>query len=690
LEQVENHNLQNHIHKGTSTMSRSSSHRFMFGVIAPVLLCAGLAGSSARADEATTKPFLNPLFSDHMVLQRDVVTRIWGWTQPGRLVKVTLADKTANGVADAGGKWMVKLDPLPGGGPHTMTVAGPQTVEIKDVLVGDVWICSGQSNMQMRVRDCKDAKEEIAAANHPRIRQYSVPWCGFNPGDPQVVKAEPQDIAISKWDVCSPKTAGGFSGVGYYFARDLQKEVDVPIGLIACGVGGSSIVSWCSAPVIAAMPEIKGELQSLETLKALIKEKKVGDAYFESVIKQWWAKNDPGLKEGWFNLDCDAAAWKKVTLPGGKKAEATGLNGIVWCRKEVDLPQDWAGKNVTLWNTGIWEADKTWFNGTEVGVFDMGWINRITDIPAKVVKAGRNVIAIRVRAQPGNAFQGPSDAAYVELVGSKPPARISLGGERLLQASAPWSKLPQFPHRLDNDFQVPTVLFNGEIAPLAPLAIKGILWYQGETLCPGGSAVHRKLLPAMIADWRARFASPDCWFLIVQLPVLGGTPTQDPAVVGAADVRSVQCDVGHSVANADTAVITDLGDPNNIHPPNKQDVGKRLALIAQARIYGKSVEYSGPTFRSAAIEGDAVRIKYDHVGGGLVVKGHKLEGFAIAGADKKWVWADAKIDGDDVLLTSPQVKEPKLLRYDFVDVPHYTLYNNAGLPAAPFEAKIGG
>jgi sialate O-acetylesterase len=248
--------------------------------------------------------------------------------------------------------------------------------------------------------------------------------------------------------------------------------------------------------------------------------------------------------------------------------------------------------------------------------------------------------------------------------------------------------LPPYPQRLDNDFQVPTVLYNGMLAPLTPFAIKGALWYQGETPCPGGSPIHRRLLPTMIADWRTRFASPDAWFLIVQLPVLGGVPTQDPGVVGAAEIRAVQWEVGHSVTNADTAVITDLGDPHDIHPKNKQDVGKRLALIAQARIYGKSVEYSGPVLKSAAFEAGTVRVKYDHVGGGLVVKGDKLEGFALAGSDKKWVWADAQLDGHDVLLSSPQVPEPRFLRYDFVDVPRYRLWNKAGLPAAPFEAQL--
>ena len=326
----------------------------------------------------------------------------------------------------------------------------------------------------------------------------------------------------------------------------------------------------------------------------------------------------------------------------------------------MDIPQDWAGKELSLYITGIWEPDTTWFNGTVVGEFDQGWINRTSRVPAALVKAGRNVIAVRVLAQPGSGYQGPSAASKLELPGGKPAAAISLGGQRFLRESTPAAKLPPFPHRLDNDFQLPTVLYNGMIAPLTPYAIKGVLWYQGETPCPGGHAVHRRLLTDMIADWRTRFASPDSWFLIVQLPVLGGTPTLDPEATGAAEIRAVQWDVGHSVANADTAVITDLGDPHDIHPKNKQDVGKRLALIAQARIFGKAVEYSGPVLKTATVEGNTVRVRYDHLGGGLVVRGDRLEGFALAGADRKWVWADAKIDGNDVLVSSPLVERAEV------------------------------
>ncbi|MBC8870448.1 MAG: hypothetical protein H8E44_13585 [Planctomycetes bacterium] len=660
-------------------------------VIASVVMYLGLLSFSLSAQGAAAdRPLLHPLFTDHMVLQRDVVTSIWGWTQPGKEVRVTLADKTATGVADAQGKWLVKLGALPAGGPHTMTLAGLQTVEVRDVLVGDVWICSGQSNMQMSVGGSMNAQEEIAAAKHPRIRLFSVPWAGLRPGEPRVMHTEPQATVAAKWEVCSPETLGGFSAVGYFFARDLQKEVDVPIGLIRAAVGGSAITSWCAPSMLQDVPELKTGLESVDTLRALIKENRIGDEYFEGVVNGWWEDNDAGTREGWFRPACDTGNWSKVTLPaGGGKADVPPFHGVVWFRKEVDIPQDWAGKGLSLYITGIWEPDTTWFNGTKVGAFGQGWINRTSKVPGTLAKAGRNVIAVRVLAQRGSGYQGPSQASKFELRGNKPAAVISLGGERLLRESTPAAKLPPEPQRLDNDFQLPTVLYNGMIAPLTPFAIKGALWYQGETPCPGGDAVHRRILTNMIADWRTRFESPDSWFLIVQLPVLGGTPTMDPNVTGAAGIRAVQWDVGHSVANADTAVITDLGDPHDIHPKNKQDVGKRLALIAQARIYGEPVEYCGPVLKTTTIEGNTVRVTYDHLGGGLVVKGGKLEGFAVAGSDRKWVWADAKVDGDDVLASSPQVKEPKFLRYDYVDVPRYRLWNKAGLPAAPFDVRVG-
>lgn len=676
---------------GRRTPNRPSVTGFTPRLIASAVLCAGFGALSLPAQDALAdKPFLHPLFTDHMVLQRDGETSVWGWTQPGKEVKVALAGKTATGVADAQGKWLVRLGALPAGGPHAMSITGPQTVEVRDVLLGDVWLCSGQSNMQMSVRGSMNAKEEIPAATHPRIRFFRVPWAGLRPGEPRVMHTEPQTTVAAKWEVCSPKTVGGFSAVGYFFARDVQKEVDVPIGLIRAAVGGSTITSWCAPSMLKDIPELKTALESVDKLRALIRENRIGDAYFTGVVKRWWQDNDAGTREGWFRPACDTRGWAKVTLPAdGGKADVPPFHGIVWFRKEVNIPQDWAGKELSLYITGIWEPDTTWFNGTEVGAFGQGWINRTSRVPGALVKAGRNVIAVRVLAQRGRGYQGPSAASKLGLRGAKGTTAIPLGGKRLLRESTPAAKLPPLPHRLDTDFHLPTVLYNGMIAPLTPYAIKGALWYQGETPCPGGNAVHRRILTDMIADWRARFRSPDSWFLIVQLPVLGGTPTMDPNASATAAIRAVQWDVGQAVANADTAVIIDLGDPRNIHPKNKQDVGKRLALIAQARIYGKQVEYSGPVLKTATLEGDAVRVRYDHVGGGLVVRGSKLEGFAIAGADRKWVWADAKLDGDDVLVSSPKAKQPRFLRYDYVDVPRYRLWNRAGLPAASFDVKIG-
>ena len=269
---------------------------------------AGLAGTPLPAqDVAAGKPFLHPLFTDHMVLQRDVATTIWGWTQPGKEVTVTLAGKTATGVADAQGKWLASLGALPAGGPHTMTVTGPQTVEVRDVLLGDVWLCSGQSNMQMSVDGSMNAKAEIAAALHPRIRFFSVPWAGLRPGGPQVMHTEPQETVAAKWEVCSPETVGGFSAVGYFFARDLQKAVDVPIGLVRAAVGGSAITSWCSRSMLEGVPELKPGLESLGTLRALIRENKIGEAYFKGVVQRWWEENDAGTHEGWFKPECDTS-----------------------------------------------------------------------------------------------------------------------------------------------------------------------------------------------------------------------------------------------------------------------------------------------------------------------------------------------------------------------------------------------
>lgn len=643
------------------------------------------------ADEASSarRPFLHPLFTNHMVLQRDAETSIWGWTTPGQQVTVSLAGKSATAAAGADGKWLARLAPLSAGGPYTLTVAGPQTVTIEDVLIGDVWLCSGQSNMQMRVKISANAKAEIENANHPRIRLFAVPWCGFRPGEPNVVYSEPQDIVAAQWNVCSPQTAGDFSAVGYYFARELQKDVDVPIGMISASVGGSAITSWCASSMLQTDPDLKGPLKSLDTLRALVKENKVGQQYFDGIVQDWWRENDLGTRENWSQHNLDTAAWTKFDISGtGGKPPLAESGGLAWCRIEVDLPADWAGKKLKLFLTGIDGDDVEWFNGVKVGAFPSGFINRSSEIPAELAKAGRNVVAIRVKLNSNTSLNGPSTASSIALLDGKSSKPLSLGSQRWFRRSASNSKLTPYPRRYDDDFQIPTVLYNGEIAPLLPCSLKGMLWYQGETPCPGGSKAHRRILSNMIADWRTRFQSPDAWFFIVQLPLLGAPSTKPDDSNGWGTIRADQWYVGHTVTNADTAVTVDLGEAKNIHPLNKQDVGKRLALIARARAYSQSVEFSGPVIRQAKRQGSAVRVSYDHLGGGLVIRGEKLNGFALAGADRHWSWADAKIDGDTVKVSSPQVAEPKFIRYDFVNVPTYCLWNKAGLPAAPLEVEI--
>lgn len=631
---------------------------------------------------ADPKPFLHPLFTNHMVIQRDRPVPVWGWTQPGNEVKVTLANKTATAIADEKGKWEVRFDAMPAGGPHALMAIGTETVQILDILVGDVWLCSGQSNIAMRVKDALNAKEEIAAASHPQIRFFDLPWCGINPGQPRLMHTIPQDTISAKWEVCSPETAGRISAVGYYFARDLQKEVNVPIGLICSAVGGSSITSWCAIPLLQGNPKLEEEVENFKKLRSLVEENKIGADYFKKVIAQWWMDNDPGTQQEWFKPETDTSTWQKLT----KDADGLPFDGVTWCRIEIDIPAEWAGKKVKIQLNGLWEADTTWFNGNLLGGFDQGWGTRAWEIPGSEVKPGRNVLVTRVRTKKDRPFRGPSPTSRMELAESQ--EFLLIDADRQLAESIANSKLPPFPQRLDDNYNVASVLFNGMINPLLPYPLKGVLWYQGETPCPGGHAVHESLLTSMIADWRKRFDSPEAWFLIVQLPVLGGQPTTNPAGTGAAAIREVQWKVGNSVQNAATIVTTDLGDPKDIHPKNKQDVGKRLALMAQAKVYGRQVEYSGPIFKSATLEGNSVRVKYDHLGGGLVLKGDKLEGFALAGADKRWVWAEARIDNDEVVVSAPEVPNPRFVHYDYVDVPRYRLWNQAGLPAAPFNEAI--
>ncbi len=492
--------------------------------------CWLLLATSAFADVRLAR-----IFSDHAVLQRGKPVPVWGTAQPGEKVTVEFRGQKVTTAADDDGDWRVILKPMPAGGPFQMTVRGNNTIVLNDILVGEVWVCSGQSNMEWPVALSNNAEQEIAQANNPEIRLFVVP---------KAVSDRPlKDLNGGAWQPCTPETVRNFSAVGYFFARELQRALKVPIGMIETAWGGTPAESWTSRPTLLAH----------RSLRYLVEN---------------WRRAEASYPQALENYQKQLADWEKAVA----QARAEGKPEP----KKPDPPQD--------------------------------------------------------------------------------------------PRTNPWK---------------PSGLFNAMIAPIVPYAIQGAIWYQGESNA-GRAFEYRILFPAMIQDWREAWAQGDFPFLFVQLANFMAVKPE-PGESAWAELREAQT-MTLSLPKTGMAVAIDIGDANDIHPRNKQDVGKRLALNALAIAYGKKVVYSGPIYERMKREGNAIRLYFKHVDGGLTTpNGEPLKGFAIAGADRKFVWAEARIEGNTVVVSSPQVPEPVAVRYAWADNPVCNLYNRAGLPASPFR-----
>ena len=655
-------------------------------LLSGLLVAAGCGWGGERSLRVAVpgEPFVHPLFTDNMVVQRDRRVPVWGWTEPGHRVTVRFHDKKTTVRADAQGKWRARLGPFKAGGPFVLEIEGPQTVTLTNVLVGDVWICSGQSNMEMGIGGVNEAAAKIAQADFPRIRLYTVP---------KRVASTPQETVTSgQWQACHPVTVaaggwGGFSAVGYFFGRDLYRQVQVPIGLIHTSWGGTVAEAWTSAEALQKMEDFRPSLDQLVQMTTNQKDKGVT---LERLMSDWYAQNDPGSASGpgWAASDFGASDWQTMTLPQNwEQAGLPDFDGVVWFRREVDLPVGWAGQEARLRLGPIDDRDTTWVNGVKVGAMDDWSAARTYRIPAGVLKAGRNVIVVRVLdTGGGGGIYGKPEEMRLELAGATDP--VPLAGAWRYRDSVSLAKAKPVPQTLENNPNVVTVLYNGMIAPLVPFAIKGAIWYQGESNA-GRARQYRTLLPTMIADWRSRFGVGDFPFFIVQLAnFMEAKP--EPGESVWAELREAQLLTSLRVPKTGLAVAIDIGDAADIHPKNKQEVGRRLALAAEAIAYGKKLEYSGPVYRTMVKVGNRLRLRFDHARGGLVAKGGEpLKGFAVAGADGKFVWAQAAIEGDAVVVSSPQVQVPVAVRYGWADNPVCNLYNQAGLPASPFRTDIG-
>lgn len=616
-------------------------------------------------------PFLSPMFSDHMVLQRGKPNVFWGWTTPGASVRVTLAELEATVTAAADGRWEARLQPPPAGGPYAVTITGPQTVELQDVMVGDVWLCSGQSNMNVGLGRVDGGAEAVAAADHPNLRLFIV--------QQKVAYAPAAVPRASGWKVCTPETvggAGGFSAVAYFFARTLQAHVDVPVGLIQAAVGGSPAESWISEAALQTVGQFDAPLAAIARLR------EQGGPQHGSFLMHWLDEYDTGLRDDtWAAPAFDDSSWTSVPLPGNASALGLEAAGVAWFRREVTLPDPLPAGPARIILGVVDKMDTTWINGRWVGA--SSWVEnpRSYGVPAGVLQPGRNVVAVRVFQRAANGgFKSPAETLRLTLGDG---STIPLAGEWKRAISVDARPPHPMPLGFENYATMPVVLQQGMIRPVAPLAIRGAIWYQGEANFERAHQ-YRTLLPALIRDWRALFAQGDFPFYIVSLPAFMArrdTPGDD----AWAELREAQALTVRNVPHTALAVTVDTGDADDIHPTNKQPVGERLAWCALALEYQKDVPYAGPTFSSAEKTAGGMRLHFEPTDGGLVVRGDRLAEFAIAGADRVWHWADAKIEGDTILVSSPQVPEPVAVRYAWQANPAATLFNGAGLPAAPFR-----
>jgi sialate O-acetylesterase len=633
-----------------------------------------LGTSALTAQESAGGVRLARAFGDGMVLQRGVPIPVWGWAAPRTPVTVALGGRVARATADGAGRWKAALPATPAGGPYTLSVsAGGARVDVRDVLVGDVWVASGQSNMELPVSVAANAAQEIAAAHDSSIRQLKVPvsWAE-HPED---------DLAGGAWAPADSQHVGAFSAVAYYFARELRRAERVPIGIVNTTWGGSAIETWLSAEAQGLGPD--GAARGMAAERARL------DSVANALRARYGnLEHDAGLVNGtavWAAPSLDATGWARINVPAQWESQGyAGLDGVAWYRKTFTLSADEAARGATLSLGPIDDDDITWVNGVEVGRTNGYNVPRRYTVPASALRAGVNVIAVRVAdGGGGGGIDGKPDELWLDVGGAPRP----LAGE--------WAfRVGQLAMSMDGQRinKVPAVTYNKMVYPLLPMAIKGVIWYQGESNANDAqqALAYRGQFRTLITSWRRAFAggaAPTFPFLWVQLPNFG-QPDSVPNGKPAWAVQRESMAAALALPNTGQAVTIDIGEPGDIHPKNKQDVGKRLALVARDVAYGGHVLASGPTYRAHTVRGGRVIVDFANVGGGLVTRGPNgsVGAFAIAGADRKFVWAQARVEGSHVVVWSDQVPDPVAVRYAWANNPaEPNLYNKEGLPAAPFR-----
>lgn len=608
------------------------------------------------------------LFSDGMVLQRNKSIPVWGWADAGEKVEIQFNKQIKTVITDKNGKWMVSLNAEKAGGPFELSITGKNKIVIKDVLVGEVWICSGQSNMEFQVYKTMNSQAEINDSNYPMIRHFGVA---------QDLSGLPKDdLKAGKWEASSKETVGNFTAVGYYFAKKLYAELKIPIGIINTSWGGTCVETWTSREAFEKSDEFKDMIASVPSVNM--------DAIFETYKKSLLGNvqkiqgfevtmaNENQFKE----FDFKDSNWPEIKVPSLWENQQIGnIDGIVWMRKTIVLSAEQAKKEAVLYLSKVDDEDQTYVNGVQVGTNNVWEAKRIYKIPAGVLKEGTNVIAVKITDYSGGGgiYGDPADLK-IDFSGSA----IPLDG--LWKFNVVQVKVSVSPN------SYPSLLYNAMINPLIPYAFEGVLWYQGEANVTRANQ-YKKAFPLMITDWRTKWNQGNFPFYFVQLSTFNEFNGNSKVGSRWAELREAQTET-LKLPNTGMAVTTDIGNAKDIHPTNKQDIGLRLSAIALNNVYGKKRVFSGPMYKSMEIKGNEIILTFNNTGTGLATSDNSenLKGFEIAGADKVFHSAKAIIKNNKIIISSADVPNPVAVHYGWADDDtEINLFNKEKFPASPFR-----
>ncbi|MBJ2123799.1 sialate O-acetylesterase [Flavobacterium sp. IB48] len=607
------------------------------------------------------------IFSDGMVLQRNKQIPIWGFADANESVEIYFNKQIKKTTADKNGKWTINLAAEKAGGPFELIVIGKNQITIKNVLVGEVWICSGQSNMEFQVFKTMNAEKEISSADYPMIRHFGVA---------QDLSGTPKDdLKQGKWEEANKENVGNFTAVGYYFARKLYSELKIPIGIINTSWGGTNVETWTSREAFEKSDEFKSMIANVPTVDI----NAIFETYKKSVLDN--LKKVQGFdvsmenEEQFKNLDFQDNNWPEIKVPSLWENQQIGnIDGIVWMRKTIVLTAEQAKKEAVLHLAKVDDEDKTFVNGVEIGTNNLWDAKRIYKIPANVLKEGTNVIAVRITDYSGGGgIYGDPEDLKIDFKDSNFPL------EGLWKFNVIKVRIEVSPN------SYPSLLYNAMVNPLVPYAMQGVLWYQGEANV-WRAKQYKKAFPLMINDWRTKFKQGNFPFYFVQLSTFDEFGGNSQKGSRWAELREAQSQT-LKLPNTGMAVTTDIGNAKDIHPTNKQDIGLRLAAIAMNNIYGKKQVHSGPTYKSQEVKGNQIILSFDNIGSGLSTPNNdELKGFEIAGGDKVFHSAKAIIKDDKIIVSSDQVQNPVAVHYGWADDDtKINLFNKEKFPASPFR-----